>query len=91
MIDFDSWSAQCIERGRFRDSAHVAESEKQMSTKVEIERDPFVRVVSMTKESACDFFGVPRTTRVEDAGPADGARWKPGARHFHVYIGQVSS
>lgn len=51
-----------------------------------IERDPYLEVVSMSASSARAFFGLPASTRVEDAGePRDRDRWKPGARVWRVY------
>lgn len=63
-----------------------------MAEKIEFERDPYLTVTSTSAERACDFFGVPHDTRVEDTGPPDRPeRFHPKARVFHVYVGKRGS
>ena len=56
----------------------------RMSDGTEYEREDYVQCVAMDARSALRFFGWD-DGRAVDAGPADPARYKPGARVWHVY------
>lgn len=50
------------------------------------EREAYVSVVATSARAAIDFFGFGPEARAVDVGPPpDPARWKPGARRWHVY------
>ena len=58
-----------------------------MSKPIEFEPIGYLTVVSMDKDSARRFFGMPDYCKVEDVGPPthNAHRYKEGAREFRVY------
>jgi hypothetical protein len=53
--------------------------------RIEFERDPYLTVVAMNRQAAREFVGTLPVLRVEYVGQADPARYRFGARVYHVY------